>query len=127
MGANGDGAFLLNTGDAVDFVRRGPGIASNRRVFAIYVEGDSMAPRFEPGELVYVDKNRPIRSGDDVVLVVASRAAGEAPRAYLKRLVRRTADRWICEQFNPAKQIEFEVAALKEQFRVLRWQEVMGV
>lgn len=126
MGANGDGAFTINLGGQVDMVRRGPGIASNRGVFAIYVEGESMAPRFQPGELVYLDKNRPIRTGDDVVLVVEMPGKGDEPRAYLKRLVRRTADRWICEQFNPPKDVEFQVATLKDKFRVLTLNEVMG-
>lgn len=126
MGANGDGAFTINLTGQVDLVRRGPGIANSRGVFAIYVEGESMSPRFQPGELVYVDKHRPIRVGDDVVLVVASPNPGDAPRSYLKRLVRRTADRWICEQFNPPKMVEFQVAALQEKFRVLTLNEVMG-
>lgn len=127
MGANGDGAFIINIGGQVDTVRRGPGIANNRGVFAIYVEGESMAPRYQPGELVYLDKNRPIRMGDDVVLVVEMPGKGDEPRAYLKRLMRRTADRWICEQFNPPKTVEFDVASLKDKFRVLTLNEVMGV
>ncbi|GGJ14024.1 XRE family transcriptional regulator [Neoroseomonas lacus] len=127
MGANGDGAFTINLGGQVDMVRRGPGIANSRGVFAIYVEGESMAPRFQPGELVYLDKNRPIRMGDDVVLVVEMPGKGDEPRAYLKRLMRRTADRWICEQFNPPKTVEFDVASLKDKFRVLTLNEVMGV
>lgn len=126
MGANGEGAFTINLTGQVDTVRRGPGIANSRGVFAIYVEGESMVPRFQPGELVYLDKHRPIRIGDDVVLVVASPRTGDEPRSYLKRLVRRTADRWICEQFNPPKTVEFEVAALKDKFRVLTLNEVMG-
>lgn len=126
MGANGDGAFTINLMGEVDRARRGPGIMNSRGVFAIYVEGESMAPRFEPGELVYLDENRPIRVGDDVVLVVESPMKGEPPRSYLKRLVRRTADRWICEQFNPPKTVEFDVASLKGSFRVLRLHEVMG-
>lgn len=126
MGANGDGAFTINLTGQVDTTKRGPGIANSRGVFAIYVEGESMMPAFRPGAVLYLDKNRPISPGDDVVLVVESREKGEPPRAYLKRLVRRTADRWICEQFNPAKTVEFEVAALKEKFRVLTLNEVMG-
>ena len=129
MGANGDGAFLLNqTAGVVGRVRRGPGIAENQKVFAIYVEGDSMAPRFDPGELVYLDPTRPCRAGDDIVFIVEPDQAGDAPRAFLKRLVRRTADRLICEQFNPAKQVEFPMARVRQPlFRVLRLHEVMGV
>lgn len=127
MGANGDGAFVLNQGDPVDFARRGPGIAQNRKVFAVYVEGDSMVPRYEPGELIYLDPARPVRIGDDVLLEVAHPVQGEPPRTYLKRLVRRTADRVVVEQFNPAKQLEFPVGATTRIVRVLRLSEIMGL
>ena len=127
MGGNGDGAFLLNQGSPVDWTRRAPGIMNNRSVFAIYVEGESMAPRYEPGDLVYIDENRPARVGDDVVLVVDGEDPGVAPRSYLKRLVRRTADRVIVEQYNPAKELAFPARAVKKIFRVLRTNELMGI
>lgn len=128
MGANGEGAFVLNQAEGpIDRVRRGPGIAENRQVFAIYVEGDSMAPRFEAGELVYLDPARPVRAGDDIVFVIEPEAAGTPPKAYLKRLVRRTAERLVCEQFNPAGQVEYPARLVRQPiFRVLRLHEVMG-
>lgn len=123
----GDGSFLLNQGDPIDMVRRGPGIAQSRTVFAIYVEGESMSPRFDPGDLIYLDPARPVRIGDDVVLVMASENAADPPLSYLKRLVRRTADRVIAEQFNPAQRIEYPTRNLKQMVRVLKLAEVMGL
>jgi len=126
MGANGDGAFLLNqTAGVVDRAPRYPGLKDNRRAFAIYVEGDSMWPRFDPGDLIYVDPNRPVRIGDDVVIVVANRDAGQPPQAYLKHLVRRSPSKVTARQFNPDKTVEFEGDLVREIYRVLRPREWM--
>lgn len=128
MGANGDGAFEINqTGGGVDMVLRGPGIMHARKVFAIYVEGDSMAPRHRPGELRYCDAGRPARSGDDVVIVVAATEPGRPPQAFLKELVRRTASEIITRQSNPERELRFPAAQVKEVIRVLTMNEVMGV
>lgn len=128
MGANGEGAFELNqTGGVVDMVLRGPGIANSRKVFAIYVEGDSMSPRHEPGELRYCDPSRPPRIGDDVVIVMAAKEAGKPPQSYLKRLVRRTASEIVTLQFNPEKEVRFPTDQVQQVIRVLTTNEVMGV
>jgi phage repressor protein C with HTH and peptisase S24 domain len=127
-GANGDGAFLLNALDgAIDYVRRPPALAAARDVFAIYVESDSMAPRFEPGELVYCDPRRPVVPGRYVVLTVQSEDPGEPPRSYVKRLVRRTASEVILEQFNPPKELRFAANRVSQMVRVLDWPEVLGI
>lgn len=127
MAANGDGAFLLNTGEPIDWARRGPGIAKNKHVFTIYVEGESMEPRFEPGELIYLDPTRPVKLGDDVVVVFGSMREGQPDRHYLKRLVRRTAEKVLTRQFNPDEVVEFPAGSVKQIIRVLRMNEVMGL
>ena len=128
MGANGDGAFEINqTGGVVDMVLRGPGIMHSRKVFAIYVEGDSMMPRHRPGELRYCDAGRPARTGDDVVIVLAATDAGRPPQAFLKELVRRTAAEIITRQSNPEREVRFPIERVKETIRVLTMNEVMGV
>lgn len=128
MGANGEGAFELNqTGGVVDMVLRGPGIANSRKVFAIYVEGDSMSPRHEPGELRYCDPSRPPRIGDDVVIVMAAKEPGKPPQAYLKKLVRRSASEIMTRQFNPEKEVRFPTDQVQQVIRVLTTNEVMGV
>lgn len=128
MGANGEGAFELNqTGGVVDMVLRGPGIANSRKVFAIYVEGDSMLPRHRPGELRYCDPGRPPRSGDDVVVVLAAKDPGRAPQAFLKELVRRGATEIVLRQFNPDRELRFPLDQVQQVIRVLTMNEVMGI
>lgn len=120
-----DGAFLLNTGDPIDWVRRAPGIQHKRDVYAIYVEGDSMLPAYRPGALVYVDPNRKPHNGCDVIVQVPARKDGDGPMCYLKRLVRRTGSAVIVQQFNPEKEISLPLAAILH--RVLTLEELLGV
>ena len=128
MGANGEGAFELNqVGGIVDMVLRGPGIANSRKVFAIYVEGESMWPRFRPGALLYCDPSRPPRIGDDVVIVMAAVDPGKPPQAYLKELVRRSASEIVARQFNPDKELRFPTDQVQQVIRVLTMNEVMGI
>ncbi|HXR94313.1 MAG TPA: hypothetical protein VN718_00435 [Rhizomicrobium sp.] len=45
--------------------------------------------------------------------------AGEAPRAVVKRLVRRSATRVTLEQFNPKKTIELKTSDILSMHRVV--------
>jgi len=126
-GGNGDGCFELNQGEPIDFVRRGPGIEMARDVYCIYVEGESMVPWKEPGDMIYLDPARKVRIGDYVVLVVDGPTRGEPPRAYLKRLVRRSPEQTTFQQYNPAKDVIFDTRLIKSMTRVLTMEEVLGV
>lgn len=101
----GRGAFQLTT-DVVDYVRRPAGLEGARDAYALYVEGESMVPRFEPGNLVFVHPHRKPVRGDYVVIQEPDSDNG-GPRGFIKRLVRVTATRIVTEQFNPPATIEF--------------------
>ena len=104
-GELGKGAFQLST-DVVDYVRRPAGLAGARDAYALYVEGESMVPRFEPGDLIFVHPHRKVARGDYVVVQEPDSNNGE-PRAFLKRFVTVTGKLLRTEQFNPAATIEF--------------------
>lgn len=101
------GAFQLDTSAPIDRVRRPPGIATAVDIYALYIVGESMSPRFEDGELIYVSGRRPVRAGDDVVIQV--HGDDEQVEAYCKRLVKRNSNAATVRQFNPAT--DFDIAA----------------
>lgn len=121
-----DESFQLEDG-IIDYVRRGPGIAKARDVYALFVTGESMHPRFSAGELVYVSPSRPPRPGDDVIICVKPHAPNEPERCYIKRLARRHPDRVDVEQFNPVRMISYPAAEVIRIHRVLTMAEVLGV
>lgn len=120
-----DGSFELS-GQEIDFVRRPPGIAAARDVYAVYVVNDSMSPRFEAGDLVYVHPGRPPAIGDYVVVQLRESEHG-AHRALIKRLVKRTAGVLHLEQFNPAKRKEIPMRQVQAIHRILTPNDLFGI
>lgn len=119
------GAFQVDMA-AIDFVRRPPGIGTSRDVYALYVVGSSMSPRFEEGELIYVSERRPARVGDYVVVQTVVPDDGGI-EAYCKRLVRRTDDALLLEQLNPAAEIRLPMREVRAVHRILTLNELFGL
>lgn len=113
----GNGSFQLTT-DIVDHVRRPPGLMGVPDAYALYVEGDSMSPKFEPGDIVFVHPHRRARAGDYVVIQQPDLAAGET-RAFIKRLVSAGPTVLRVKQFNPVATIDFPIS------RGLVWHKVI--
>lgn len=120
-----DAGFEFN-GQTVDHVARPPALAGTAQAFALYVASDSMAPRFEPGELVFVHPSRPPQPGCDVVIEMAG-AHGQPGRCYIKRLRRRTADAILAEQFNPPRSdLRYPLDRVRRVMRILTLAELFG-
>jgi len=105
-----EGSFELNMAEPIEYVRRPVSTIGRGDIYALYVEGTSMAPRYEPGEIILVYAQRPPIIGRDVVIQMKPRHEGDNPLAYLKRLVRRTDREITVEQFNPRKTRSFRLA-----------------
>lgn len=121
-----EGEFVLN-GQIVDYVRRPPGIAKARNVYAIFVIGSSMSPRFEEGEIVYVTPHKPPAIGDYVVVQMVGKTEDDNGVALIKRLERRSGDRVLLSQFNPPAELELDRESIKAMHVVMRWNELLGV
>lgn len=123
----GNGGDFQMSGEMIDYVRRPPGITHARNVFALHVRGTSMSPRFEEGELLYLNPNLPTRVGDYVVIEFIPSEANEYGEGCLKRFVCRTPTKLVVEQFNPACQLEFDLDRIKAIHRVLTLHELLGI
>ena len=120
----------MDLGEVVDYVRRPPSLEGRKDVYAIYFTGFSMEPRYEAGEVAYVDPRRPPAIGDYVVVQLKhQRGEEEDPRivsALVKRLARRSAD-WIeLEQFNPAMIFRVPQKRVHSIHRIIPWGELVG-
>ena len=106
----------LDMSEVLEHLPRPDRLAGDRRAYALTIVGDSMAPRFEPGEIALVSPRQPVGIGDDVILQLRSEATGSHPdpdhanrvtMVLIKRLVRRSAREVTLRQFNP--ETEFTV------------------
>jgi SOS-response transcriptional repressor LexA len=95
----------LHLSDVLDYLSRPPMMTGDPQAYAVTIVGDSMAPRFEPGEKVYVSPRGPAAIGDDVIVQLIGDGeeddAGRIEMVLIKRLVRRTAKEVELRQFNP--------------------------
>jgi len=121
-----EGDFLIN-GEVVDRVRRPPALVDVKDAFALYLAGDSMAPRYEPGDLIYLNPARAPRPGDDVVIELLPERDGDGHPAYVKRLLRRSPTAVKVAQFNPQKEIEIPTKRIRAIYRVMSAAELLGV
>ena len=119
-----DGDFTLN-GEVSGYVRRPPGIAHLRKVFALHVLSESMIPRYDPGELIYVG-GRDAVAGDHVVIEMFPDDGATVGKAYVKKLKGRTKGAIVCEQYNPPKEIQFDQYAVKNMWRIIPLRELLG-
>lgn len=123
---SGDGSFRLEE-HAVDYVRRPPGIARAKDVYAVYVTGESMYPVYRHGTLLFIAPGRPISIGDDVLICLHPKEQGEPDEYLIKRLVRRGSDTLQVEQFNPPLPLNFPVERVKRLHKVLEARELVGI
>lgn len=121
-----DAEFQLN-GQIVDRVRRPPRIAGRRDVFAAYVQGTSMSPWREPGKLIYVESVRPPTINDYVLVEMKPSNGDEVRGALVKQFKGRTSTKLKLYQYNPAKTIELNLRDVLQVYRVMDWDELLGV
>jgi phage repressor protein C with HTH and peptisase S24 domain len=120
----GDDSFFY-FGDVIDQVRRPPGIRNAKNVAALNVAGESMLERFQPGELIYIQLREPA-PGDDVVVELHPEDEGDAPKSFLKRLVRKSGRQIECLQLNPRAEINFDRGEVANLWRVLTLRDLLG-
>ncbi len=116
--AGEDGSFEMN-GQVVDFAERPPSLSGARNAYGIYVQGESMSPRFEAGWLVLVNPSRPVRKGDNVVVQLRPAEEDAAPRAFVKVFETRTPQLLVVRQFNPPRTLEWPVGDVIAVHRIV--------
>lgn len=126
-GSGGDGGDFRFNGQTIDHAPRPPGIENRRDVYVVYVIGDSVSPKYEDGDPIYVDPHRRPQPRDYVVVELYPAEDGAPGDAYVKRLVKRTATKIVVEQHNPAKEISFDEADVARVHRVIPYPELIGI
>lgn len=123
-GGDGTSDFSFN-GQTIDMVRRPPALMGVPDAFAIYVQGDSMSPWAEHGDLVCINPHRPVRVKDYVVVEMFGDNGAEGTACLLKRLVRRSGKKLTVEQFNPPGELQLDARKVRNLWRVLTASEMV--
>lgn len=102
-----DGEYIFN-GQVVDYIACPPSLVNVPDAYSVYVDGESMSPRYKPGETVYVHPRKPPRRGDDVIVQIRGRDESSPPRGFIKEFVGWAGSKLVLSQYNPVKRIDFE-------------------
>lgn len=104
-----DGRYIFN-GSIIDYVVCPPSLENVAGAYAVYIDGESMYPRFKAGETVWVHPGKPARRGDDVIVQIKpTDDDGSPPWGYVKEYVGRQGSRLVLRQYNPPIEIQFDV------------------
>lgn len=119
-----EGAFQLDA-VPIDYVRCPPGLVSARDVYAIYVAGDSMEPKYHAGDLVFVHPGRPPRIGDAVV--VQLRGPDNSIQALTGTLRKRMEQHVELQKYTPPTAVLLDKKKILIMHRILTNNELFGL
>ncbi len=114
MGAvkGGSEGFYFNEGEAKEFVERPSNLKGVFNGFGLYVDGESMEPRYFAGELLYVNPNRPLTRNCFVAVELSD------GQGLIKQFLRRSDDEVVLRQFNPPRDIHLKAGEVKQIYRI---------
>ena len=104
----GDGGEFEFNGQVMGWVQRPPHLIGVLDAYATYVDGESMFPRYKPGETVWTNPPKSFARGDDVIVQLHPEAEGGNPRGYIKEFVRWEPKYLVVAQYNPPMEIKYD-------------------
>lgn len=112
----------LNRGEIVEYRRRPVILDGRADAYALYVQGQSMEPRFSDGELIFVEQRKRPAVGDDAVIYMRRPDGDDGElihQVLVKRIVRKSASFVELGQFNPPKTFRLPMEQVDRMDRVL--------
>lgn len=104
----GDGGEFEFNGQIMGWVQRPPHLIGVLDAYATYVDGESMYPRYKPGETVWTNPAKPFTRGDDIIVQLHPEEEGGTPRGYIKEFVKWEPKYLVVSQFNPPMEIKYD-------------------
>lgn len=110
----GANALFVDQGQALEHVFRPAQLAGVANAFAVYAVGDSMEPKFQAGDLLFVNPNLPPVRGCFVVVEVGDH------EAYVKQFLRQSDDQLWLKEFSPSpREFPIDCMRIKAIYRIV--------
>lgn len=119
------GAFQYE-GGVIDYVRRPPGLTGVRTVYSLFIEGNSMAPQHNKGDLRFVDTARRPGRGDSVIVQVRNHEHAQI-EAFIGHFLKKTGSKLFIGKLNPEATVELKLEYVIAIHKVLTLNEIFGV
>lgn len=120
---------FIDPSETLDHFERPPGYLTRGGLYGVYIQGDSMEPRWESGDPCYADPKKTPHIGDDVIVYLVRGIGEEQEMAavLIKRLVKRSAGFIELRQFNPDITFRVETRHIQAIHRVIPRRELLTV
>lgn len=123
MGAGGsDGLFEWN-GEEIDRVERPEFLMGVPEAYALQVAGTSMAPRYNDGELLFINPTKAIHPGCFAVVQFHVDEGEATPRVWVKQFVGRAPKQSTFRQFNPPQEMKIPTQQIIAVHRIVGTRE----
>ena len=106
----GVGFDITDVREPIDSIEAPPYLQNSVDAYAVYVAGDSMAPRFNPGEVVFVHPGKPFKANDSVIVQFED---DKADHAIIKTYKKMDDKKIFLSQFNPDKNLSYQRSQVK--------------
>lgn len=110
--AGGQDGYIQLNADPIEWVARPRGLEGVKEAYGTYIIGESMEPKFEHGQLVYVHPGRPYRKGHFVVVEFHD------GRGLVKQFLRQDNHQLVLRQFNPRRDLRYPLAEVKHVHKI---------
>jgi len=124
---------FLYTDEVIGSAKRPVLLDGRADIYGIYVQGSSMDPAFEDGQLIFVEGKRQPRVGEYAIVYLRMNGLdqeaddGHSSRTVLiKRLVKRSASFLELEQFNPRTTFTVDSKDVLKYHRVIPYTELLS-
>jgi phage repressor protein C with HTH and peptisase S24 domain len=104
----GDEQEMFLEDGPIDYIARPHSLLRVRDAYSIYMVGDSMAPRFRPGQLLHINPYKPPQAGTGVVVTKTDNVV------LIKEFVRRSEATLYLKQYNPAAELKYPLNEIRD-------------
>ena len=104
----GDEQEMFLEDGPIDYIARPHSLLHVRDAYSIYMIGDSMSPRFRPGQLLHINPYKPAQTGSGVVVTKTDNVV------LIKEFVRRTESTLYLKQYNPLSELQYPLSEIRD-------------
>ncbi|MDB5363480.1 MAG: transcriptional regulator [Rhodospirillales bacterium] len=104
----GDEQEMFLEDGPIDYIARPHSLLHVRDAYSIYMIGDSMTPRFRPGQLLHINPYKPPQAGTGVVVTKTDNVV------LIKEFVRRSATMLYLKQYYPAAELKYPLNEIRD-------------
>ena len=109
----GDEQEMFLEDGPIDYIARPHSLLHVRDAYSIYMIGNSMIPRFRPGQLLHINPYKPAQAGSGVVVTKVDNVV------LIKEFIRRTETMLYLKQYNPAAELNYPLSEIRDLHTVV--------